>query len=235
MRIITKIYLFLIFSFTLLLSGTSFAQEGEPELGAWYVYIGNTDFKESHFGVMGDVQYRNYSVFSDFQQFIARGAVSYSFENMPLKVATGYGFFNSGTFGESDAKFQENRIHQDFIWSQQLGKHIYTSHRIRLEERFVDDQDFRTRARYMLAIKVPLTKSDLSKNSVYFSGYSEVFINGQKNIGNGRKVTLFDRNWSFAGLGYSISDQLRFEAGYMRETTSSQSKGQLTFTLFQTF
>ena len=235
MRIITKIYLFLFFSFSFLLSQNAFAQEGEPELGAWYVYIWNTDFKESQLGIMGDFQYRNFSVFSDFQQFIARGAVSYSFKDMPLKVAAGYGFFNSGTFGESETKSQENRLHQDFLWSQKLGNRIYTSHRIRLEERWVENQDFRTRGRYVLFIKVPLNKNDLSKNSVYFSAYSEVFINGQKNIGNGRKVTLFDRNWSFGGLGYSISDQLRFETGYMRETTSSQSKGQLTFTLFQTF
>ena len=95
----------------------SFAQEYESELGGWYQYLWNASLGKGQFGLMGDVQHRNYKVLNDFQQWIIRGAVSYDFKGIPLKVAVGYGYFNSGTFGKSNEQFHENRIHQDILFA----------------------------------------------------------------------------------------------------------------------
>ena len=35
------------------------AQETNDQIGAWYMYFYNTTFKESPWGIQGDLQYRN--------------------------------------------------------------------------------------------------------------------------------------------------------------------------------
>ena len=217
---------------TVLTSNLANAQEGESELGAWYGFFWNTNFGSSDFGLTGDIQHRNYSVTNDFQQLILRAGLSYNVKNTPLKVVAGYAYFNSGTFGESNSQLSENRLYQDALLDQQIGNRTYLTHRFRLEERFVEDQDFRTRFRYMLAVQVPLNQKTITKNAVFFSAFSEIFINGQKDIGDGRSVPLFDRNWLFGGLGYVFTNTIRAQVGYQRETTESFSKGQLIVGLF---
>lgn len=217
----------LLFFIVIFSNFASFAQEGESQLGGWYAYLYSINFNESQFGILGDFQHRNYEVANDFQQWIARAAIYYKFKDIPLRVTLGYGYFNSGTFGESNSTSYENRIHQDILISQKLGKRFNLGHRIRLEQRFVENQDFRTKYRYMISGRVPFNKPALTQNAWYGVAWSEIFINGEKNIGDGRQVSLFDRNWSLIGLGYAFTNTLKLELGYMRETTNSISKGQL--------
>jgi Protein of unknown function (DUF2490) len=202
-----------------------FAQKSENTLGGWYQYLWNTSLGKGQFRIIGDLQHRNYGVFSDFQQWIIRGAVAYDFKGIPLKVAMGYGYFNSGTLGKSNEQFHENRIYQDILFSQKISTKIYLGHRLRIEQRFVQGLAYRTRYRYLLSARVPLNQKTLTKNAIYAVGWSEIFLNGQKDF--------FDRNWTLGGFGYIISSNLKYEMGYMRETTNTNNKGQLIFTLFQ--
>ncbi|HEA30968.1 MAG TPA: DUF2490 domain-containing protein [Leeuwenhoekiella sp.] len=214
---------------------TTFAQETEGKLGGWYAYNWNTQFGDSQFGIMGDFQYRVYDVASDFQQFLLRGGISYTPKESGLTVLAGYAYFNSGVLGDSDAQTYEHRLYQDVLFSQQLWDRLYVGHRIRIEERFVENQDFRTRFRYMLAARIPVNQKTLIKDALFFVASNEVFVNGQKDIGNGRSVNLFDRNWLAGGMGYFFSDSLRVELTYMRESTETLNKGQLWLTLFHKF
>jgi hypothetical protein len=43
------------------------AQNVEDDLGAWYMYFYNTTFKESPWGVQGDLQYRNWNIGGDLE------------------------------------------------------------------------------------------------------------------------------------------------------------------------
>ena len=99
----------------------------------------------------------------------------------------------------------------------------------------MEDQDFRTRYRYNLFLNIPLNQPNLNKNSIYLALYNEIFINGQKDIGNGREVELFDRNRFYAALGYAIKDNLKVQTGFMEQTTNSLSKGQLQLSLHHSF
>ncbi len=211
------------------------AQDRPDSTGGWYAYAFNTNYGDSQFGIAGDLQHRNFKVADDFQQWIARAGVTYSPKNVDITLVAGYSYFTTGTLGESNAKTHENRLYQDAILKQKLGARIYLGHRFRFEERFIPNQDFRTRIRYQLAARLPLNKKDLSKNAVFLVAHNEVFINGQKKIGDGRVVNLFDRNWLAGGLGYVVSDKIRLEVTYMQETTEIGNKGQLWFTLFQKF
>lgn len=203
------------------------AQEGVSETGGWYQYIWSKKIGDKGWGVNGDFQYRDFEGLGDFQQFIARAAATYNFKDTPLTVTSGYAYFSTGTFGESQNTVAEHRLHQDILLPQKVSEHLYLGHRIRIEERFIDNQDFRTRYRYMLAARVPLNGKGLGQNALYAMGWSEVFVNGQQDIGDGRSVSLFDRNWSAIGLGYGFTNKLKLELNYMREITDAYTKGQV--------
>ena len=50
----------------------------------------------------------------------------------------------------------------------------------------------------------------------------------------GREVETFDRN-RYAALGYSLSDTLKLQGGYMYQITNNVEKGQLQLSLHQSF
>ena len=224
------------FLFVLIIGGLPLhAQERNDGLGGWYAYVFNTDFGGSQFGIAGDLQHRNFKVADDFQQYIIRAAVTYKPKDIGVTFAAGYAYFNSGTLGGSNAQNHENRLYQDAILKQKLGSRVYLGHRFRFEERFVPGQDFRTRLRYQLAMRIPFNKKTLTKNAVFFTANNEFFINGQKQIGDGGQVNFFDRDWLAAGLGYVFTEKIRLELTFMQETTEARNKGQLWLMLFQKF
>ena len=116
-----------------------------------------------------------------------------------------------------------------------FGIRIYTNHRFRYEQRFVENQDIRTRYRYNLFINVPLNKKTLEKKAIYLALYNEIFINGQRDTGNNNSVEIFDRTRAYAALGYVIKNGLRLQLGVMNQTTDSQSKNQLQLSLHHKF
>ncbi|MFD2828142.1 DUF2490 domain-containing protein [Leeuwenhoekiella polynyae] len=228
--------LFLPFAFIILSIGGVQAQKGNHELGAWYGYFFDTDFGESNFGIMADIQQRSFNVTNDFQQLILRAGLSYKIPGSSLRAVAGYSYFNSGTFGPSNEQSFENRLYQDLIWNNQFFEgRIAILHRIRLEERFVENQDFRTRYRYFLNAKLPLNKKTMGPKTFFLWVAGELFVNGQQQIGKGQTVSLYDRTWLFGGVGYQIRSGLRAELSYMREVTNTQTKGQLIVSLFHTF
>ena len=64
---------------------------------------------------------------------------------------------------------------------------------------------------------------------------NELFVNLERDIGNGREVDYFDRNRTYVALGYSLSDNIRLQFGYMHQETDNLGKGQLQFNLFHRF
>lgn len=210
----------------------SFSQDPEDRLGAWYMYFWNHDFKESRFGIQGDFQYRDHQILGDFQQFIARAGLSYA-PNANIRFVGGYSHFTSGTLGESRETSTENRIFEDINLNHSISQRFRVNHRFRFEQRWVVNQDFRSRYRYLIGLNVPLGGLDAT-SKFYLSFFNEVFINGEREIGDGRRVQYFDRNWLAGSLGYVISEKLRVQLGIMRETTNSGGKNQLLVSLHQT-
>lgn len=219
---------------TLFFSTLSFAQIDEDQTGAWYMYFWNTTFKESKFGLQGDVQYRNWDLGGDLEQLLLRGGVTYSPENADIKFTLGYAHITTGDFGDSNDTFGESRIYQEALLPQLVGSRFYLTHRFRYEQRWVEEQDTRTRFRYNLFLNVPLNQPTLNKNALYVALYNELFINGERSIGSGNTVELFDRNRFYAAMGYSLSDNLRLQLGYMEQTTNAWSKGQVQLSLHHT-
>lgn len=227
------VYVFTIVAF--LVPNISNAQETNDELGAWYMYFYNTTFKDSPWGIQGDLQYRNWNLGGDLEQLLIRSGVTYQPKNTQIKFTLGYGNITTGVIGSSDATSGEHRVYQEALYPVKFGNRIYTNHRFRYEQRFIENQDLRTRYRYNLFVNVPLNKNTLEKKAIYLALYNEIFINGQRDIGNNNSVEIFDRNRAYAALGYVIKNGLRVQLGIMNQTTDSQGKNQLQLSLHHKF
>jgi hypothetical protein len=225
----------LLISIVLLSSLRTFAQVDEGQLGAWYMYFWNTSFGDSKFGMQGDIQHRNWNVAGDLEQLLIRGGFTYKPNQSNIKLTLGYGNITSGQFGGSDATSKEHRIYQEALIPLNIDKKVFIVNRLRYEQRFVENQDFRTRYRYNLFVNIPLNGKSMGEGSVYLALYNELFLNGERNIGDNRKVKIFDRNRTYGALGFGLSKNLKLQVGYMHQATSGVKKGQAQFSLHHNF
>ena len=223
--------------FVVATASTVSAQVDEDDLGAWYMYFWNARLNggDSRWGFQGDGQWRNWDFGGDLEQLLLRGGVTYTPTDWNATFTLGYGNITSGTFGSSGDTSHEDRTYLEALLPQNLGQRLRLRHRFRYEQRFVDGQDFRTRYRYALFADIPVSGDSMDQGAIYFALYNELFINGERDIGTAMPVELFDRNRLYGGVGYVISDTLRFQGGYMRQATDSLSKDQLQFSLHHSF
>ncbi|MGI9544321.1 MAG: DUF2490 domain-containing protein [Cyclobacteriaceae bacterium] len=211
------------------------AQPSEDKLGAWYMYFWNTSIKETPWGFQGDIQFRNWDLGGDLEQLLLRGGVTYKPTTANIKFTLGYGHITTGTYGSENGTTTESRIYQEALFPNKIGGRFYLTHRVRYEQRFVEAQDFRTRYRYNLFLNVPLNKKEIVPTTFYLAFYNELFINGQRDVGNGNTVALFDRNRFYTAIGYAIKQQLKVQLGVMRQSTNNWTKNQLQVSLHQTW
>ena len=216
------------------LAPKSQAQINEDKLGAWYMYFYNTSFDKGPWGVQGDIQHRNFNSFGDLEQLLLRSGLTYKPQNTNIKFTLGYGHITTGTYGDSESTTQESRIYQEALYPVKFGKRFYTNHRFRYEQRFVENQDFRTRYRYNLFLNIPLNQHIMDEKTISLAFYNELFINGERNIGDNTTVEFFDRNRLYIALGYFIKKQLKVQLGMMTQTTNNVEKNQLQLSIHHT-
>lgn len=209
------IFLFIVNSFGL------FAQENE--MGGWFVYFGNQKLN-SNWNIQSDFQYRIKQVSEQKSQTILRAGLGYNLTENNHNLLLGAAYINT-QFDEAiieKATIEEKRVYQQYLFKQNL-KDYFTTHRFRLEERFFASE-FGLRTRYFLAIQKSLNGKLLNKNSIYGSFFNELFID--------IKNSKFDRNRIYAGLGYAITKDIRFETGYLIQSQKNSTNGQLQLSIY---
>lgn len=211
------------------------SQINQDQVGAWYMYFFNTTFKESPWGFQGDIQYRNWNLGGDLEQLLLRGGLTYTPKNANVKFTLGYGNVTTGAFGADKSTTTESRVYQEALFPVNFGKRFFTNHRFRYEQRFVQNQDFRTRYRYNFFLNIALNKPDMEAKTIYLALYNEIFINGQRNIGDGNTVEIFDRNRFYVASGYVIKKGFKVQLGIMNQTTNNWGKSQLQLSLHHSF
>ena len=211
------------------------AQINEDALGAWYMYFFNTTFNDGPWGAQGDIQHRSWNLGTDQEQLMLRGGLTYKPENADIKFTLGCGNITTGAYGVSKTTTNESRIYQEALFPVKFGNRFYSNHRFRYEQRFVENQDLRTRYRYNLFLNVALNKKELDPGAVYLALYNELFINGQRITGGGNTVEIFDRNRFYTAFGYVLKDGLKAQLGVMQQTTDNWSKNQLQLSLHHKF
>jgi len=208
----------------------------EDALGAWYMYFYSAQLKDGPWGIQGDFQYRDWQGFGDREQLLLRSGLTYQPTDSRVLFTLGYGNVTTGVYGkESDQPSSESRIYQEVLIKDRVLERVHLTHRFRYEQRWVEEQDFRSRFRYNLFINVPLNKKRLEKGALYIALYNELFINGELDIGDDRQVQYFDRNRTYLGAGYALGDDTRVQLGWMQQTTVAWQKAQLQFSLHQRF
>ena len=232
---IRKSIFLLIFCTQPLLHNDLNAQIQEDQIGGWYMYFFNTTLNDSPWGIQGDLQHRNWNIAGDLEQLMLRGGLTYSPKNANIKFTLGYGNITTGAFGSDNTTTAESRFYQEALFPVKFGNRFYTNHRFRYEQRFVENQDFRTRYRYNLFLNIALNKANMERNTIYLALYNELFMNGQRTVGNGNTVEFFDRNRLYGAVGYVIQDGLKVQLGIMNQTTDSWGKNQLQLSLHHSF
>lgn len=207
------------------------AQIDEDQMGAWYMYFFSTTFQDGPWGAQGDIQYRNWNLAGDLEQLLLRGGITYKPRDANIKFTLGYGNVTTGSFGSATSTTAESRIYQEALFPVKFGNRFYTNHRFRYEQRFVENQDLRTRYRYNLFLSVALNKAAMEENTLYLALYDELFINGQRSIGDNRNVEIFDRNRFYTAIGYILNKGMKVQLGIMTQTTDSWKKRQLQLSL----
>ena len=207
----------------------------EDDMGAWYMYFFNAKFGDSQWGLQGDAQCRNWDLGGDLEQLLLRAGGTWTSSTGNAIVTLGYANITSGEFGSSDSTSYENRVYQEALLKQTVGSRLKLRHRFRYEQRWVENQEFRTRFRYAIFADIPLNRTNLKQGAWYLAFYNEIFLNGERDIGNGRRVEVFDRNRTYGALGHSLTNRLKIQAGYMHQSSNSIDKGQFQLSLHQSF
>jgi len=201
-------YIFLVL---ISLIGLNIKAQSPQNLQSWLIYFGTTQVKQSKFSIHHEVQLRDHQLFGDHNQSLIRVGGQYRFRPY-FQATVGYGFIHSESKDTPNTPFDEHRIYQEALFSHDLSI-VKVRHRLRLEERFIADQDFRGRFRYSFFADIPLTAKGMIKQGWYLSLYDEVFIN----LSDDKQLKAFDRNRAYGGLGYKLNDHLGVQLGYMRQ------------------
>lgn len=188
-----------------------------PKTGNWLIYFGNQNFGNNKWVWHNEVQYRNYNLLGQKEQLLLRTGIGrYLSENNNI-LSAGYAYIDTNplrfegeiAFLDEDNSFGEHRLWQQFITRQRFGR-FYLLHRYRYEQRFFDNNDFRTRFRYFLSFNIALNKPEIEPGTLLFSAYNEVFVNGERSDTR----PFFDRNRLYAALGYQFTPFVRIDCTY---------------------
>ncbi|RYD99800.1 MAG: DUF2490 domain-containing protein [Sphingobacteriales bacterium] len=206
------------------LGAVSYAQPDKP--GAWYSYFGSQQLNNTNWNWHNELQYRNFNAVGDLEQLLLRTGIGYNLTPGNNNILFGYGFIHGRPYLKAgfDERItvNEHRLFQQFITRQSISR-VNVQHRYRFEQRFLPD-NFKLRFRYLLGLTVPVNKAKMDAKAFYVSAYNEIFIHTDGN--------LFDRNRSFAGVGYVIKKELRFDVGFMRQMLAQDSRNQVMISLY---
>ncbi len=199
-------------------------QAQDSDLGNWFAYFGSYRVAP-RWSIWVEGQHRNFNFVGDLEQAFARTALLYDLPKANSQIGLGYGYFHTAAYKETGEKTytNENRIFQQFITRQRFGR-AYLTHRYRLEERFLPS-GFRARFRYFLGLNLCVNKPEMTKGTLYFSAYNELFINA--------KTPIFDRDRLYGGIGYAVTPTLRFETGLMYQLFETRRRPQWQVLCFQ--
>ena len=196
------------------------------ELGSWAMLFNQTRL-HSKWSLHSEIQFRSFDVQPNTEQLLIRLGMNYHFNSTTI-FSAGYGRITNYLDDEKIIKSPtsiENRAWEQLILKNTTGR-VLLEHRYRVEQRWIESNSitsYKNRIRYLLRTTIPITKKELTKNTVFTSFYNEIFIH----INN----TPFDRNRLYGAVGFQFSNALSAQAGCLLQTVGTKSKYYLQFGL----
>lgn len=212
--------------FTICTIGTSFSQKIiSNQNHGWATYLGNHKIT-TKWGIHTEYQWRREDGFTNWQQSLMRLGVDY-YVNPTLSATAGYGWIITFPYGDQPVSHQynENRIWEQVNMKTKFGR-FEVQHRYRLEQRFLEnwvkgsdgnytksDNLFRQRIRYRAMVLVPLTRKEMSDNTLFLNVNDEPFIGFGKGIGK----NILDQNRFNVSLGWRFNKDFNVQLGYLNQ------------------
>lgn len=131
-----------------------------------------------------------------------------------LSTAIGVAYFSQ--YIQDKISREEWRGWQELFFKHTM-KRFFTSHRLRLEERYFHTlasrkDNFNFRLRYRFYFTIPINHKTMQSNTIYLIGGDELFLNfGDKIIYN------YDQNRAIVGFGYKLNDALLINLTYIHQ------------------
>jgi len=189
------------------------------------MYFGTTSLSDK-FSIHTEAQLRLYETINNFNQFLPRVGINYHISEKAIATG-GFALIPTETYEKDEPFFSkqlENRTWQQFILKNKVGR-LSFEHRYRLEQRWVSINEnpsiYLDRARYRIFLSIPLNKKSNVPGALSLKIYDEVFLNLHHPV--------FSQNRLYFALGYKLSDQLSFQAGYLRNHIGTQKYNRLQF------
>ncbi len=176
----------------------------------WFFLLNSTKFNEK-WGMHLDVQVRSNDNWEAVKNVLFRPGITY-FIDKKQNVTAGY-LLASTDNGVTTT--YEQRIWEQYILTHKIAS-VFTTHRFRLEQRFLANGDFSQRMRYFVRLIKPLKKSEpMFTKGAFLALQNETFFNIQnKELINN---SLFDQNRLYLAAGYRFSKKVDIEAGYLNQ------------------
>ena len=146
--------------------------------------------------------------------------------NKPFVYTMSYTYQRNNPFNSSFVN--EHRIWQQVTYTKQFDELRWTN-RFRIDERFIENKStvkypFSTRLRYQIGFSSPIFQKKCNNRPPYFLAYNEFYLSlfGAKNA-------WYSENWTYAGIGFTLSDKTRLEVGYLFQTLVRDQAKDLRF------
>ena len=136
--------------------------------------------------------------------FYDENSISYMFSDR-LSASVSYTYQRSNVLDKYATN--ENRVWQQIQYEHPLNDRLSLKHRLRFDERFIEDKSTNTypfshRLRYLIGGKYTLNEK------FYLSAYNEFFFNTST-----PSSIVYGENWGFIGLGIKTSTNTSLDLG----------------------
>jgi hypothetical protein len=191
----------------------------------WLMYFGNHRLSE-RWGFNTEYQWRRTDGLKYWQQSLLRTGIDYYAKN-GVQLTFGYAWIITFPYGEQPVSRvnDEQRIWQQVLLKSLLGR-FELQHRFRFEQRFlenwqpVDDGSyqcegllFRQRGRYRLMLTVPISKKEMTDNTLFLSASNEIFVGYGRGIGK----NVLDQNRMSCSFGWRFNNACNVQLGYLNQ------------------
>jgi len=192
---------------------------------AWALYTG-THKITNKVNFMTEYQWRRADGFQHWQQSLLRLGTEYVI-NPKISVMVGYGWIKTFPYGTQPVlhDFNEHRVFEQVNLKDKIGR-FELQHRYRIEQRFIEqyaknssgevvqvDPVFRNRIRYRAMVMVPLSRKEMTDNTMFLNVNDELFVG----IGEGIAKNPIDQNRFIAALGWRFNAQTNVQVGYLNQ------------------
>jgi hypothetical protein len=230
----------LVFGFmSLCLLQTLFAQEYSKVEGVWNATFIDLPLNDK-LSLRSEFHFRTVDYFNVWNQQIFRPQLTYT-DSRNVKWTAGYTYFrNFNSDINADPRVRnEHNIWEQVVYTIPLKKSSFSTW-IRLEHRFQEELplqinrslrsfDFSSRIRFRFTYERPLSKTE-AKVPVNFIFYDEVFTV----MSPGGTPLEFNQNWTFFGLGIKLTDKMRINTGFQKNTIFKSTDNYLKNRLWNT-